>query len=173
MSLPKERETLIGVFEKILGDDFNESVISKQTCARRLERACYNKTVLECEADFVPRQWNNVSFTQRYSDECYRIIDNLSTKSDGSLRKSLIDGSLSPNDVTSMTSTQLSPLSTQSLRMEIEKRKAATIDKKYSNTVCKKCGALQVMFIQVQTRAADELSSFHFKCDGCGFTWGT
>lgn len=169
-SYPRERQILLDLFVATLAS-YNLGPAG-DTIARRLERSCFNKTVVVCEAEFIPRQWNNTTFTQRYSEECYRVIANLGPSTDGTLIKGLADGTIEPSNVSNMVTTDLSPGSTAAERESIEKRLASTIDKKYSNTPCKKCGEHKVMFVQVQTRAADELSSFHFKCDGCKASWG-
>lgn len=169
MTLPAERIKLTTCFVAAI----TPYVKDPSTIARRLERGCYNATVVQCIEDSIPRQWGHAAFTQRYSAECYRVLSALGSNADGSLIKGLVDGSIDPTLVAEMSNFQLSPNSTLTERDAHAKRLAARVDKKYSDDTCRKCNAKQVHRVQVQTRAADEMASFHFMCDGCGNTWGS
>jgi len=171
------REIQRGVFKRALLMYPKWNTLGEQAkidIVRRLERSCYNMVVIECQEKFIPARWEEPIFLKRYAAECYRILSNIAnTTSNGELANKLISGDIDPNDISKMSSYDLCPTATQQERDEINARMNARVDKKYSNDACRKCGEKKVLRIGVQTRAADELASFHYKCDSCGNTWGT
>lgn len=147
----------------------------QETIIRRLERSIHIKTVQECEKDFVERQWTNPIFAARYSSEGYRIIANLDPESSvGSdyLGNALINESIDPKNVCDLPSSELCPEVSQQDRDELSVRMQQKIDDKYTTRYpCPRCGERKAIAKEVQTRAADELSSMNLKCMECEFSW--
>ncbi|QJX71649.1 transcription elongation factor A protein [Faustovirus] len=156
--------------------EFNELDEERATALiRRIERSCLNATVAHCEKDGIPRNWLDKSFVQVYSTECYRITANLapdSTVGSSYLARQLIAGEVDANNITLLTSHQLSPLSTQSERDMIKRRKEQKIELKICKAyVCPKCKKNETTYREVQTRAADEAGTFFIECVTCGYSW--
>lgn len=146
----------------------------QEDIVRKIERCCYNHTVITCTQEFIACLWDNPKFIQRYSAECYRIIGNLDFRTtDGALGRNVFSGVVDVNKICDLSSYDLNPSATQAEVDEINLRIRQHVDKKYSTDVCEKCQSQTVLRVKVQTRAADELASFHYKCDTCNNTWGT
>lgn len=148
---------------------------NKDTIIRRLERGCHTHAVLDCTKRFVPRLWTEPRFVNSYSTECYRISSNIDPNSGAKSRKlglCIINGSVDVREICKMTSEELNPEASLAERTALDIRMRQKVDEKYSNDKCGKCDAKKVIRVEAQTRSADELSNFHFKCDECGHTWG-
>ncbi|AMN84804.1 transcription factor S-II-related protein [Faustovirus] len=161
-------------FEKV--DDFNTLDEERAVALiRRIERSCLNEAVAYCEKNGIPRNWLDKNFVQVYSTECYRITSNLapdSTVGSSYLARQLISGEMDANNITQLTSHQLSPLSTQAERDMIKRRKEQKIELKICKAyVCPKCKKNETTYREVQTRAADEPGTFFIECVGCGYSW--
>lgn len=149
---------------------------TKDTIIRRLERGCHTHTIQLSNAEFIPRLWTESRFLNRYSIECYRISSNIDPDSGAKSRElglRIISGKLDVREISEMSSESLNPEASLAERTELAIRRKQKIDMKYCNDKCDKCGAKKVIRIEKQTRSADELSNFHFKCDECKHTWGT
>jgi transcription elongation factor S-II len=161
-------------FEKI--PEFNQLDDDKAAALiRRVERSCLNGAVAHCEKNGIPRNWLDKNFVQVYSTECYRITSNLapdSTVGSSYLARQLISGEIDANNVTLLTSHQLSPLSTQAERDMIKRRKEQKVELKVCEAyVCPKCKNNKTTYREVQTRAADEAGTFFIECVTCSWSW--
>jgi DNA-directed RNA polymerase subunit M/transcription elongation factor TFIIS len=154
-----------------------DNLDNDRKCAlvRRVERSCLNETVAYCEKQGIPRNWLDKNFVQVYSTECYRIVANLapgSTVGSSYLAEQLLNGDIDANNITQLTSHQLSPLSTQSERDMIKRRKEQKIELKICKAyVCPKCKKNETTYREVQTRSADEPGTFFIECVKCGHSW--
>lgn len=176
MNLDAPRETQYDAFKCIFlkfREWFSKTPDEQKKILRRIERSCYSHTVKECESKHIQRRWENPMFINRYATECYRILSNIDpATSDGTLGKKILSGEVDVRNICSMSSYELNPHASQAERDELDIRMNQRVDKKYSDEVCKKCGEQTVIRVKAQTRAADEIASFHRKCETCGNTWG-
>ena len=141
-----------------------------EVIARQIERSCFNYTIDECNHQGKPKNWYSASFVQRYSFQCARMIGYLNNEN---LLTKIINGNFSDlNAIANVPSHELCPEAYSDTIDTLTQRFKQKIDNKYSKDKCRNCGAQKVLRVQVQTRAADEIASFHFKCDDCGATWG-
>ena len=172
------RETIREQFRTALSHHDKWDSLSKDqqiTLVRRLERSCMNKTVDDCKKEFIDRLWTNAKFIQRYSGECARMLRNLDidcSSGDAYLGTMLINGKLDPKFICELDNYQLNPEASQEIRDNIELRMKEQVAKKYSSKyTCGRCKSNKVEIREVQTRSADELSSFRLRCVICNNSW--
>lgn len=141
----------------------------------RMERDCFNKVVNNCIMDGIDRFWTNPVFRQRYSAEIYKLLANLDVSSSVNsswLVEKIIDGSIDPSKIATMSSIDLCPEASKSEREMIELRKNQNVTHKVSrNYICRKCGGNETKLYEKQTRAADESSTIFKLCIICDFCW--
>jgi len=177
VDIPQRVEILKLISEAFYNIKEFSGIEEERRCAlvRRIERSCLNETVAYCEKQGIPRNWMDKNFVQVYSTECYRIISNLapgSTVGSSYLANQLISGDIDANNITQLTSHQLSPLSTQGERDMIKRRKEQKIELKICKAyVCPKCKKNETTYREVQTRSADEPGTFFIECVSCGHSW--
>jgi DNA-directed RNA polymerase subunit M/transcription elongation factor TFIIS len=157
-------------------DDEWKSLTKDQqdTIVRRIERCCHAKTVKECTDQFIPRLWSEPRFIERYSTECYRIVSNIDATSivaSSYLAKKIIRGEVDLRYICDIPNHELNPAGSQDERDELSVRMQQKVNNKYCKDKCRNCGQLKVRYAEHQTKASDELSNFHYKCDGCGDWW--
>ena len=140
----------------------------RETILRRLERSCHNRAVDTCTKEFIPKLWTEPKFVSRYSCECYRILQCINEE----FTKRVLSEEIDMRVICELENRILRPDASQAERDEITLRLNQQASVKYAKEACKRCGAKKVIRIETHTRAADELSSFHFKCRECNATWG-
>lgn len=142
----------------------------QETIIRRIERGCYNNTILSCIKDGITQNWESVKFVGRYSSSCYRIISHLSYRG---LAEKIINESIGPLDnVSLLSSFELDETGSATERAEIELRKKQKVDQKISKVfTCRKCGGKETTMKNYQTRAADEDSTLSIRCIRCEYVW--
>lgn len=178
MEIPQERLTMRELFLQACAksDWFNAlGTEERNTIARRIERDCFNRTVLGSIEDGIDRRWSCPKFVERYSTECYRILSNLDgTSSVNSfyLIREIVAGNIDPSKLTELSNYELCPSASQAERDEIELRLRQKVDIKVSRAyICRKCHKNETQLRRYQGRAADEDSSLSIKCINCGFIW--
>lgn len=153
--------------------------LSEETAAsivRKLERSCLRQAIADTLSAHHPPHWGSPPFTSRYSAITYRVLYSLDTDLIGSpyLISEIIDGRINPSEVGTMTSHELCPEATARARDEVTARMNIKAEKKVSRRYyCKKCGFNETVFLECQTRAADEVSTNSIKCCRCGNVWRT
>lgn len=154
----------------------NTSNEYKETLARRMERACYNKVIIACTKEFIPCVWSEARFVHRYSTECYRVLANLGNNlfifSDY-LSSKLASGEIKPTEVAELTSEELDPEASREEREAIEIRKRQKVEKKYTERyTCPRCKSKKAEYSESgATRSLDEISTFAMRCLVCDHTW--
>ena len=151
------------------------STDKKEMIIRRIERNCMNKVIIECERNFIDRNWNDKIFLERYSTELYRHLSNLDIDivSEYYINK-LCTGEIDPINAPSLSNYELSPASSEEEREILNKRKEQKIIEKYTDkNPCFKCGSHKVKFQETSGRSlgADEISQFKYTCDNCKSYW--
>lgn len=176
--LPAERRMILNLIREACNkyDRWSELPQDRQELIiRRLERGCHNAAVLACIRDGIVRNYTNPHYVGRYSAVCNRVIENLDPTSQvGShyLLDKLMSGEILPEQVGSLSSYELCPAASQTIRDEIELRKKQKVPNKVTRAyICRKCGHNESIPYEYQGRAVDESSSYSIKCIQCGFVW--
>ena len=112
-----------------------------------------------------------------YRTKLRSLIMNIKNKNNQQLRDNILDGTISPGRLVTMTSEELAPAS---LRKELQQlhqknlfeaqgavEKRAVTDR----FVCGKCKMREVSYYQMQTRSADEPLTTFCTCEKCGNRW--
>jgi DNA-directed RNA polymerase subunit M/transcription elongation factor TFIIS len=165
------------VFSAILLKNQKYALLSqdqKDTIVRRIERACYNKSIDIASEMAIDPVVGSQNFIVIYSAECMRILYNIDpdTVADRTLADKIVDGSIDLNKIADMTSEELNPEASKKERDEITLRQNQKTDIKVSRKYkCKKCGGNETIPIEYQSRAADEASSRSIKCVICDNIW--
>lgn len=144
----------------------------KDTLIRRMERNCFEVTINQCIIDGIDRLFTNRKFVERYSSICFRVSSNLTNSK--FLMDGLIAGKVDPYKIAEMTSCDLCPEASIQERKTIEVRQKQKIPMKVSHAyICSKCKGNETVYIEYQSRAADEASSKSVRCiqEGCGWVW--
>lgn len=134
-----------------------------------VERGCYNRAIADAASKGWEANWNSKKFAALYSTHCNKYINALAANS-GYYVNQLVNGTMDP--AVDYTNIELDPESTQSERSLIEKRREQKVHEKYfKSKQCHKCGGKKIVGCEYQSRAADEGSSFSYKCTECGNVW--
>lgn len=155
------RSKIVNLFVEALGthDDYTLDV---QTVASEIEEKLYS-------------MFNSTN--QAYKTKFRSLLFNLKNPKNPDLRLSVMQGSVDPVRLCSMT-----PQEMASEELKLKRREAllwhleAAKDKGGNETStdmfkCGKCGARDTCYTQLQTRSADEpMTTFH-KCNKCGKRW--
>lgn len=148
----------------------------REKLARRMERSCYNKVIMDCKKNFISCNWTEPKFIYRYSTECYRVLanlgDNLFITSDY-LPQKLASGDIKPIEVAKLTSEELFPEGSREEREIIELRKKQKVEKKYTERyTCPRCKSKKAEYSESgATRALDEATTLALRCLICDHTW--
>ena len=144
--------------------------IDTAAAAERILETC---TAIEA-AIFVQ---NKDKVNDAYRNKLRSLILNMKNKNNPQLRANVLDGTIPPAKLTTMSSAELAP---ESLKKELEQlhqknlfdaqgavEKRAVTDR----FVCGKCKQRQVSYYQMQTRSADEPLTTFCTCEKCGNRW--
>lgn len=120
---------------------------------------------------------NKEAVNDAYRNKLRSLILNMKNKNNPQLRSKILDGTILPEKLISMTSAELAP---ESLKKELEQlhqknlfdaqgavEKRAVTDR----FVCGKCKQREVSYYQMQTRSADEPLTTFCTCEKCGNRW--
>jgi DNA-directed RNA polymerase subunit M/transcription elongation factor TFIIS len=147
----------------------------RESIVRRIERNCFATAIHESKIDGVNRSFHDKKFVDRYSAICFKVLANIDAKSCvGStyLIDELINGNIDECVVAELPSVALCPEASASEREEIRIRSEQKIVQKVSTAyVCYKCKENKTVFLEYQSRAADECSTKSIKCVNCGYVW--
>ncbi|OUT21713.1 transcription elongation factor S-II [Pichia kudriavzevii] len=115
---------------------------------------------------------------KRYSALMLRsLILNIKNKQNSSLREQILNGSLLPKRLVSMTSAELAPAALKEEMQRMKERNLfhaqGAVEKRAitDRFVCGKCKKREVSYYQMQTRSADEPLTTFCTCENCGNRW--
>ena len=155
----------------------NIPIDQQQSIIVKLERSCYNQTIHEVREDNLPCSWEYQHFTTTYNTICTEKANNLDECSliqSSYLVESLVDGTVDPSNVGSMTSYEMSKkIDDQELIEKKNKRLESNLENKKFTTLvsCPKCHKKKATFYEKQTRSGDEGKSVFYTCLECGKKW--
>ncbi len=146
-----------------------EGILSKDM-ARRMERSVYNWCVSTAERQSIPRYWDNTVFRRMYCDKTRSMRFNLQNPQNPDLLRDVVTGEVDVKALPHMKPWELFPklwvrTFEDVARMQLTRMAAETVlsDDYQSQVACKRCRERKVTWIELQTRAADEVrhESFH------------
>jgi DNA-directed RNA polymerase subunit M/transcription elongation factor TFIIS len=133
-----------------------------------MERSCYNAAINMCTLEGIDAKFTTKKFVNRYSSITSRIISNIGIY----FLNLIIEGKIKPENVASMTSTELDPSASQHIIDEIKLRSNIRREIKVSTLyICSKCKKNETIFVEYQGRAVDECSNLAIRCIHCQNTW--
>jgi DNA-directed RNA polymerase subunit M/transcription elongation factor TFIIS len=145
--------------------------VDAASIARKIERSCYNQTMVQCTSAGIETRWTNVQFVQMYSMNTSRILANLNPATRHStylLDKCKEYDKDELKGISNLTNAELCPEASRDINDEIELRLKQKVEPKVSRKyTCKRCGGNETMIIEYQARCADEASSYSIKCVNC------
>jgi hypothetical protein len=147
--------------------------------ATRIERGCYNASILRCteSAESYRRQWDSPMFRNVYSSRCGIISANIDPL--GSVVQGVEEGTWAldrlasgvwpPEDLGAMSAAELCPRAGQAERDEVRRRLDQKVCEKTSALfACPRCHKRNHTYRQVQIGSGDEPSTFMCTCKECG-----
>jgi DNA-directed RNA polymerase subunit M/transcription elongation factor TFIIS len=143
----------------------------------KIERSCYNHTIRKVREDNLPCSWDSEHFQTMYNAICTEKANNLNEQSligSSYLVENIINGTINPSSVGSMSPHQMSPHSEDQYLIDMKNRRLEIkIDNQRYTTMhkCPKCYAKKATFYEKQTRSADEGKSVFYECLECSFEW--
>ena len=144
--------------------------------ATQMEIGCYNECIRKCvnSEDAIQRRWESELFVYVYSERCATVYSNLDpqaaavTQYKSTLLQNIIDGSIQPIDVGTMSADELCPNASQNERAEIELRSCQKVKTNSSKLYkCRNCGAKDCDTHERQMRASDEPADIFITCNVC------
>jgi DNA-directed RNA polymerase subunit M/transcription elongation factor TFIIS len=162
------------------------SIPQQYTIAITIERSCYNQTIKKVEENNVPCHWNSLDFVTTYDIFCTEKANNLNPESlvdSDYLTERIVDGTIDPINVGSMSSLQMAP---KEKDLEMIRQKNERLDKdpdaeKFTtlytcpNPGCKDpetgMRTKKATFRMKTTRSLDEGKSQYLTCVECGRKW--
>lgn len=149
--------------------------VNKEAIVRRIERNCFEVTLVSCTADGIDRLFTEKKFVERYSINCNRVIVNIDVTSDVTspyLLDNIIAGNIDSYKVAELESKDLCPDASKVERDEIAVRQCQKADIKVSTKyTCYKCKNNETTQLEYQSRASDESSTLSIKCIHCEYVW--
>ena len=132
-------------------------------------------------AAIAVRLANELKSVER-TDDAYRVHARMLflniADADSDVRKMLLTGECTPDDVCRMTRVQLLPSKTRkrdadtaALRMKLVRKTTGLEDTPPGPFKCKNCGCNRIADTQLQTRGADEPITTFLTCSECGKRW--
>lgn len=129
----------------------------------------------------LEEQLHAINNEAKYKAKARGIFANLKDPKNSHLRTGLVDGSISPEELATMTYEEMVNPAIRLERQESEKkmmeaRRTDWLSENIKQTgdsmmQCRRCKAFKVDYFQMQTRSADEPMTVFYNCKACGFRW--
>ena len=140
-----------------------------------IECSCYNHTIDLAEQYNVDTQWSNKKFIDIYCSVTYKVFANIdpeSTVGNDAILNRVINNSLPPGQLATMSSDDFMPEKSASTRSEIQKRLTSHAEGKTSTMYrCNNCGHKEAYVKEVQLRSLDEGANISAICKFCNNKW--
>lgn len=166
----------------LFGSCFNEyeeftkwSFNDKFSLITKLERSCFNASIIKSNNDNIQTKWDNETFKEIYHSICYKISSNI-TKSGSVINPILgldiLHGNIDIAKLPNMTSQELFPGKYKALidKLEQSKNVVQTI-KTSSMHKCRRCHKTECTIENRYNRSLDEGVNLTVTCVACGFQW--
>jgi DNA-directed RNA polymerase subunit M/transcription elongation factor TFIIS len=148
----------------------------RASIVRKIERSCYNEAVMHCMRMGYARHFSSHPFVSKYSENCYRILQNMDPKCVGSsyLLDAVCSGNVDLDNIAQLPPIELCPEANKSQREEIEIRRQQKVEQKVSRRyTCRRCGCDRTVSLEYAPNCADEATKFSIKCTNCNYVWRT
>lgn len=172
MTTTRERELIKELMREACAvhDIWHVAECNKDVIINNMERSCLNDAIAWAGREGIESTFNNVLFTSYYSAIAYKVIMNLDNAT--YLLDGIINKTIRPRDVATMSSVELCPAASEEVRKEIVTRGRSRIDDNFSKMhKCPKCGERKAEMQEHQTRAADEMATITLTCAVCQHMW--
>lgn len=162
--------------EKVL-EIFKRDIELEEKEIKDLEIGIFNSTIDYCKEYEIPLNWNSVMLKSIYVKKSMSLYANLKKDSyikNEKLIEKLKMEEIKPNNVANMKKNELFPEKWEEL---LEKHwdkvknsyEMSNVVSMSDNIVCKKCKSRKITYVELQTRAADENTTFYCTCTSCGY----
>jgi DNA-directed RNA polymerase subunit M/transcription elongation factor TFIIS len=150
------------------------SIFDKNMLLKDLERGCYGATRKKGNKKGISISWDSDDFTYLYHDICYKVASNInpnSTVGSKYLTDLILDGSVEPKNVASMTSQDMCPEQYTCIMEKIKLMNEGVKVKTSKLYYCSKCKRNETILSNCTDRGGDENTSLIIFCVFCGFRW--
>ena len=142
---------------------------------KKMERACYNCTIEDSNANNIITTWENDNFCNIYHSICYKISSNLENGGlvhNPNIALKLLNDKISIAELPKMTSPELFPQKYEKIqsRIEISKTVKQTV-KVTSKYTCRKCKKSECTEENLYNRSLDEGVNIRITCNNCSHRW--
>jgi DNA-directed RNA polymerase subunit M/transcription elongation factor TFIIS len=160
----------------------NIKILSKipvaQKCIRTMEQGIYNYSITRCEESYFMPTWDSVEFKDIYINKSRTIFSNLVTNNyigNDYLLNKIKDKSIDCYQIAFMEFYELFPKKWQDIideKIKIEEILKNELQGTATDQFkCHRCKTRKTIFVQVQTRSADEPMTTFITCLNCGNKW--
>lgn len=160
----------------------NIKVLSKipinSKSVRNIEQGIYNYSVTRCEENYYMPNWESTEFKNSYINKSRTVFSNLVSNNyigNDYLLNKIKDKSIDCYQIAFMESYNLFPSKWQDIideKIKIEQILKNELQGTASEHFkCPKCKARKTIYVQVQTRSADEPMTTFITCLKCGNKW--
>ena len=168
-SLPEIRQNNIKILSRINLPNKN---------IRQLEQGIYNYTITKCEDSYFMPTWDCVEFKNTYINKSRTLFTNLVKNNyieNDYLLPKLKDKSIDCYQVAFLESHKLFPKIWQDIideKIKIEQILKHELQQTATDKfLCRRCKQRKTIYVQVQTRSADEPMTTFITCLHCGNKW--
>ena len=145
---------------------------------RNIEQGIYNYSVMRCEENYYMPNWESIEFKNSYINKSRTVFSNLVSNNyigNDYLLNKIKDKSIDCYQIAFMESYNLFPSKWQDIideKIKIEQILKNELQGTASEHFkCPKCKARKTIYVQVQTRSADEPMTTFITCLKCGNKW--
>jgi DNA-directed RNA polymerase subunit M/transcription elongation factor TFIIS len=140
-----------------------------------IESSCFNETVKKSNELLIYQSWDNFKFVYLYQLYCSKVTKNLDSDSEVKstyLINKIINNELNIMNIANMTSEELCPEKSVSIKNNINLRNNQQLKIKTSTLYkCRNCGHKQVSIREFQARSLDEGTNLSLTCTFCNYNW--
>ena len=148
-------------------------LVKNPNIALNIEKGIYNNSLKVATERNIVKKWENVYFSQIYTDRLRAVYINL--KNDDALLSKVQKKEIKAHLLGFMTHQEMNPVKWQLLLdLKTEKEKnmySPNIEGNTDNFTCRKCKSNKCSYYQLQTRSADEPMTTFVTCINCGVRW--
>lgn len=169
--------TTDGVKIEIYPDTTRNRSIAALYTALAVDSDLSSELILERSISIEKEIFGTNGVGDSYRTKLRSLILNIKNKQNSSLREQILNGSLLPKRLVSMTSAELAPAALKEEMQRMKERNLfhaqGAVEKRAitDRFVCGKCKKREVSYYQMQTRSADEPLTTFCTCENCGNRW--
>ena len=158
-------------FRKNVAKEFNK-IFQNEKLSLNLEKGIYNYAIQEGMKKKIIRKWDNIHFSQLYTDKFRSVYINLKNKK---LFQRVIKKDFKIHTLAFMSHQEMNPERWEELIQAKKKREEnlckMDMDAATDEFKCYKCKNRKCTYYQLQTRSADEPMTTFIMCLVCGSSW--